>query len=214
MSYSVKMSKLDFYTFNSQFVNYASFVMIIIMFCFIGSSIVGLSITSAWFTALLSTNIFMIQEKNDLDRLYASLSLDLKNIILGRYIFIFANYFIALLFSIIVGIAANTFKNIPISFQEIIKASCLSLLIFILIICVQIPIYFRYGYTKAKVRCLIPYVFVLAVIILPSFTTAFSNIIVTLKQHPAATNAMCLFVSVMVFLVSYKVSVICYRKRK
>lgn len=88
MSYSVKMAKLDFYTFKAQFLNYMALAFMIAMFCFMGSSIITLGITAAWYVALVMTNIIVIQEKNNLERLYASLSLDLKNIIGGRYLFV------------------------------------------------------------------------------------------------------------------------------
>lgn len=214
MSYSIKMAKLDFYTFKSQIGNYAALAFVIAMFCFIGSSIITLSITAAWFVALLMTNIFVTQEKNDLERLYASLSLDLKNIICGRYIFIFANYVAAIAISIIIGVCASLFRNVTVSFMEIVTAACVSILIFSMIIGVQIPIYFRYGYTKAKIRCLIPFVFVLGLVVLPSFMEGFSSIIAVLMQNQAAMNVVCILCSGAIFLVSYRASISCYKKRK
>lgn len=214
MSYSVKMAKLDFYTLKAQFGNYIALILIIAMFCFMGSSIITLSITAAWFTALLMTNIFVKQEKNDLERLYASLSLDLKNIICGRYIFIFANFVAVLIISIIIGVCALFFQNSTVSFMEIITAVCVSLLIFTIIIGVQIPIYFRYGYTKAKIRCLIPYILVLGIVVLPSFTEVFSSIFVVAMKHQSTMNAVCLLLSVVTTLISYRTSINCYKKRK
>lgn len=214
MSYSVKMAKLDFYTLKSQFGNYAALVFAIAMFCFIGSSITILSITAAWFVALLMTNVFVAQEKNNLERLYASLSLDLKNIICGRYIFIFANYIAAIVMSIIIGVCASHLRNVTVSFMEIVTAACVSILIFSMIIGVQIPIYFRYGYTKAKVRCLIPFVLVLGLVVLPSFMEGFSSVIEVLTQNQAAMNVVCLLFSGAIFLVSYRASISCYKKRK
>lgn len=214
MSYSVKMAKLDFYTFKLQLLSYAALAFMIAMFCFMGSSIITLGITVAWFVALVMTNIFVIQEKNNLERLYASLSLDLENIIYGRYLFIFTNYVAALVVSIIIGVCASLFRNVPVSFMEILTACSVSLLIFSMIMGIQIPIYFKYGYTKAKVRGMIPYLFVLGIIILPSFTKVFSSAFAFMMQHQLAMNVICLLMSGIVLFVSHKTAIRCYKKRK
>lgn len=214
MSYSAKMAKLDFYTLKSQLGNYAALAFVFAMFCFIGSSITTLSITASWFVALLMTNIFMTQEKNHLERLYASLSLDLKNIICGRYLFIYANFAVALVFSIIMGVCVSLFRNTAVSFMEIITAVCVSILMFTIVIGVQIPIYFRYGYTKAKIRCLVPYILVFVVVYLLPFTQVFINGFVRLMQVQIAINVACLLLSGGIALISYKTSLMCYQKRK
>ncbi|GAB6107311.1 ABC-2 transporter permease [Fusibacter bizertensis] len=214
MSYSVKMAKLDFYTFKSQFLNYVALAFMIMMFCYMGSSIITLGITVSWFIALVMTNIFVVQEKNNLERLYASLSIDLENIIYGRYLFIFANYVVALAVSISIGVGVSLFRNIPVSFMEILTACSVSLLIFSMIMGIQIPIYFRYGYTKAKVRGMIPYLFVLGIIILPSFTKVFSSAFAFMMQHQLAMNVVCLLMSAIILFVSYKTAISCYKKRK
>jgi len=80
----IKMAKLDFATMKSQFWAYLSLVAIIVLFWTMGSSVVLLCTSGAWFTALMAINIFAIQEKNGLDRLYGSVSVKLKEIVLGH----------------------------------------------------------------------------------------------------------------------------------
>ena len=81
----LKMAKLDFLTMKTQFFSYLSLVVIVLMFGFMKSSVIVLCITSAWFIALQASNIFAIQEKNNLERLYGSVSVELNDIVLGRY---------------------------------------------------------------------------------------------------------------------------------
>ena len=73
MSSSLKMARLDYFTFKSQFVSHAVLVLMIIMFSIMGFSFITLGITVAWFVALLSMNIFAVQEKNEIEQLYISL---------------------------------------------------------------------------------------------------------------------------------------------
>lgn len=57
MSNSLKMARLDYFTFKSQIAAYVSLVLMIILFSVMGSSFVTLNITVSWFVALLSMNI-------------------------------------------------------------------------------------------------------------------------------------------------------------
>ena len=88
----MRMLKLDFFTIKSQIISYLSLVVIILMFECIGSPFFVLCITGAWFVVLISSNIFAIQEKNNMDFLYGSVSIRLNDIIRGRYLFMFLNF--------------------------------------------------------------------------------------------------------------------------
>ena len=96
-----RIAKLDFFIMKSQGISYLSLVAVILMFGLMGSSITVLCITGAWFIALMGTNIFAIQEKNHLDRLYGSVCVSLNEVVLGRYTFVFLNY-LATMFAIII----------------------------------------------------------------------------------------------------------------
>ena len=87
-----RITKLDFFIMKSQAISYFSLVAVILIFGLIGSPITVLCITGAWFIALMATNIFAIQEKNHLDRLYGSVCVSLNEVVLGRYTFVFLNY--------------------------------------------------------------------------------------------------------------------------
>lgn len=85
--------------------------MVILMFEFIGSSVAILCITGAWFVALMSTTVFSAQEKNQLERLYGSVSISLKDIVLGRYVFVFLNYFVSYLLIIVLHLGFAWYRN-------------------------------------------------------------------------------------------------------
>ena len=214
MSNSLKMARLDYFTFKSQIASYAALVVMTIMFSFMGSSFVTLGITVSWFVALLSMNIFVVQEKNELERLYASLPFNLKNIISGRYIFTFVNYALAMIVSIFIGIIVSFLQNRNIDYADIILSICISLFAFTLITGIQIPICFRLGYTKARAWCVIPFVLVTAVCILPSFIDVFSSIIAELLKNQMMFGMISLIISFVIIPVSYHLSVMCYQKRR
>ena len=83
MNGAFRIAKLDFFTMKSQAVLYVIMVLIVSMFSIMDSSIIVSFITGAWFTALMASNIFVIQEKNNLNRLYGFVSVELKDIVFG-----------------------------------------------------------------------------------------------------------------------------------
>lgn len=178
MNYSLKMARLDYFTCKPNIISYFTLIPVTIIFSFMStSSIFIFNFTAAWFIALMSTNIFVVQEKNELERLYASLSLTTQNIVAGRYIYTYATFLLAYIFTTLVGVISIILKHESVNGLDIITSFSLSLFTFTAIIAIQLPLYFRYGYSKAKIYCLIPFVLVMLFVMLPSFIGSLANII-------------------------------------
>lgn len=108
---------------------------------------------------------FVIGEKNNLDILYSTLSLDRKTIISGRYIFVllFALGGIVLSFFsswIMSAILRQEFESV-----SMLTISALMFCAFSFVVGFQYPIYFKFGYTKAKMIALIPMFAMFALIV-------------------------------------------------
>lgn len=214
MNNALRITKLDFFTMKSQAVLYAIMVLIISMFSVMDSSIIVLFITGAWFTALMASNIFFIQEKNNLIRLYGSVSVELKDIVLGRYIFVFSNYALSFVTVIAVSLIASLFRDMFIDISDILLGFSLSWLIFSIITGIQMPLFFKLGYTKAKMWAVIPFLAVMLLVIIPSFITVLSTFIQSVMSNRSMIIAVGLVASCAIQLISYKIAVIAYRKRK
>ena len=66
MNYSLKMARLDYFTCKPNIISYFTLIPVTIIFSFMStSSIFIFNFTAAWFIALMSTNIFVVQEKNE-----------------------------------------------------------------------------------------------------------------------------------------------------
>lgn len=213
MNGAFRIAKLDFFTMKSQAVLYVIMVLIVSMFSIMDSSIIVSFITGAWFTALMASNIFIIQEKNNLNRLYGSVSVELKDIVLGRYIFAFSNYVISLVTVIAVSLIVSLFRDMFIDVSNILLGFSLSLLIFSIITGIQMPLFFKLGYTKAKMWAVVPFLVVMLLVIIPSFITVLSTFIQSVMSNQSMIIAVGIVVSCVVQLISYKIAVIAYRKR-
>ncbi len=209
-----RITRLDFFTMKSQFLAYLSLVAIVLMFEFIGSSFTVLCITGAWFVALMSSNIFAIQEKNGLDRLYGSVSVRLQDIVLGRYIFMFLNYLVSFLAVIVLHFGFVLYRNTAFEALDIMLGFCLSFLVFSAITGIQMPLFFKMGYTKAKVWSLIPFIAVMVLVVIPSFVSALSGVIEFMQSHKGVLILGSILVSCSIQFISYHIAVILYRKRK
>lgn len=207
------MIKLDLFTMKSQSVSYLSLLAIVLLFAFMGSSVIILCITGAWFIALMSVNIFAIQEKNNLDRLYGSVSVSLHDIVLGRYMFLLLNYLLSIMTVIVLHLTISLYHNTEIAASDIFLGVSLSFLVFSAITGIQIPLFFKMGYTKAKTWSLLPFIAVMLLVFIPSFVSAFSGVIAFMQSNTKAFIIGGIVINCIVQLISYRVSVFFYRKR-
>lgn len=210
----LKITKLDFFTIKTQLLSYFSLVAIILMLSFMGSPVAVLCITGAWFIALQASNIFAIQEKNNLERLYGSVSVALKDIVLGRYIFMLLNYFISFFVVVALYIGFELYRNNAINLTDIMLGFGLSFFIFSAITGIQIPLFFKMGYTKAKIMALVPFLIIMLLVVIPSFINILSDLVQSAMENQGMIIAVGIITSCIIQFVSYKVAVIAYRKRR
>ena len=209
-----RMTKLDFFTMKSQALSYLSLVAIVLMFGFMGSPVTVLCITGAWFIALQASGIFAIQEKNNLERLYGSVSVGLTDIVLGRYVFMFLNYLVSFSAAVVLHFGFSLYRNTIVDVSDIMLGFGLSFFIFSAITGIQMPLFFKMGYTKAKMWALFPFLIVMALVVIPSFITALSDFIQSVMANQGAVIACSIAAGCAIEFMSYKLAVIAYRKRK
>ncbi|MGO0884376.1 ABC-2 transporter permease [Clostridioides difficile] len=214
MTDSIKFTKLDIFTMKSYFNMNLVLLAVIMLFSYMGSSTLTLYITCSWFVALMISNIFAIEEKNNLSRLYGTLSIKLKDIVLGRYIFILLNFVLTVFLITILSIILLFFKSKSIDIQEIILGISTSFLAFSAIVGVQIPIFFKMGYLKARFWSLIPYIIVLTLVLMTSFINKISFVIDFIMDNQVIFSILVLVSSFIILVVSYKISFLLYKSRR
>jgi hypothetical protein len=105
---------------------------------------------------------FAVGEKNNMDALYVTISVNRKTVVLGRYLFTFLLNICAIVFSLVFaafGVVGAQFANV---FQDSDGGDSLALILalsglLILTQTVQLPIFFKLGYTKAKFVSIVPF---------------------------------------------------------
>jgi hypothetical protein len=162
---------------------------------------------------------FAVGEKNGIDALYPTLSIKRGTVVLGRYLF-------ALFFDLFAGVLAYIYSFVALTILrkgfnalEGLTVTIVLFIVFSIIQAIQLPLYFKLGYSKAKLMSYLPFmVFPLVVLIANNFLGNIfaSQITAFLEWMAMNTFAVILFIIVIwlgIMVVSYRTSLLFYNKR-
>ncbi|MDR1704458.1 MAG: ABC-2 transporter permease [Clostridiales bacterium] len=108
------------------------------------------------FTTVFVTTAFFVSEKNNIYGLYATLSISRPTVIRGRYLFALIADVCGSLFAFLLSFVIITVRGKPFDFAENLTLLGGAAAVFTLVQAVQMPIFFKLGYTKAKLLAYIP----------------------------------------------------------
>ena len=215
--------KLDFITIK-QNLSTRNLIVMAIVFTVVtlssaGSGMAGLSIFIVY-ASLFATFPFAIGEKCDIDNLYVSLSLKRETVVLGRYLFV-------IFFDVIAGIVAFAYAYIMytiLSFEFDMREALIVILV-MLIICsiiqtIQVPIFFRLGYSKAKLYAFLPFAGLIAfsalsasVFVKTNFVERNAHLLAWVANNQFIAGLIGLLIWLGIMMISYRVAVMLYKKR-
>lgn len=138
----------------------------------------------------------------------------LNEVVLGRYTFVFLNYFTSMVVIIILYLGFVLCRKATFDVPDIMLGLGLSFLVFSTITGIQMPLFFKMGYTKAKLWSVIPFAVVMLLVVLPSFVSALSGILDFAQSHKELFAFACILTSCIIQFVSYHIAVIFYRKQR
>ncbi len=213
MTGSLKMAKLDFFTMKSQLVGYLTLVLFVLMSGYMGSSMTLLGINIAWFIALMSSNIFMIQEKNNLNRLYGSVSISLKDMVLGRYIFMISSHIASFILAVIMYFGLILSQNKTLDLADVFLGFSMSFLVFSAITGMQVPLFFRMGYIKARGWFMLIFSALIVLALLPFFIPRLFEAVRPMLSNQSLLGVFGILAGCFIQYVSYRISIVAYRKR-
>lgn len=173
------------------------------------------------FAGLYVSYPFAVGEKNGIDALYTTLSIQRSTVVVGRYLF-------ALIINICAGILAYTFTylvsmmlNKDFNFLESFVTTLALFSIFSIIQAIQIPIYFKLGYAKAKFFAYLPFVGLpLIVIILTNYLKEkisleqMNDAFVWIETNTFTAILIGVMIWLVIMLISLEVSLSSYNKRE
>jgi hypothetical protein len=135
-------------------------------------SLKSTSILETYFMVALLLMIsypFTIGEKNGLDILYGTLPLARRTVVLGRYLFVLALEIVLATSGLLCSWLLSQLVGSAWFISEKMAIVCVSSCVLGIIAAFQYPVYFKFGYTKARLVAQMPLLLVsLAVIRLPT----------------------------------------------
>jgi hypothetical protein len=163
---------------------------------------------------------FALSEKSNMDALYATLSVNRKTVVLGRYIFALLLNVCAILLSAGMGtvgqFALNAYRGTT-GTGDAFAAFFVLFALFLLIQAIQLPIFFKIGYTKAKFLSIIPFIAIMvgyiSVLKLPSDNGRLSGFLTSILESGFIIPIIAVTLLIVVF-ISYRLSLAFYRKRE
>lgn len=165
---------------------------------------------------------FAVGEKSNMDVLYATLSINRKTVVAGRYLFAFSLNLCAVLMSMVlaaVGIIISGNFGLIMGTGEILLAGLLLAAVFIVIQALQLPFFFKMGYTKAKFFSLVPFVALMSGYLAFMSASKDNGFVSRIEEalERLTGGALIALVVPALFLVcycSYRLSLLFYKKRE
>ena len=140
---------------------------------------------------LIMSYPFTIGEKNALDTLYGTLSLNKRTVVIGRYFFVLILTVVFFALTFVSSTALNRIFKIDFDVVENLAMLCVLSGVFLIIAALQYPVYFKYGYTRARFLTLLPlFIIFLPIIQLPALARRFGwnfsweNIVTGIAGNP------------------------------
>lgn len=210
----LKMTKLDFFTLkDSSTVVFLLSPFAILLVLFNGVSSMLLYFGSLWLVICVCIYISFSQERNCLKRLYSSLPLLPKNIVAGRYLFIFLcfAFYTTTTFSLHSGF--NFLSHAPINLEETLLNIVLSFLLFSISVGILLPLCFKMGSSKGKFIAIFAFYAILVAMSFLKSTTLFTSVLTYLLAKEGLLITCSIIGGGFLYYLSYSISVAIYRKK-
>lgn len=165
MNKAIKCSSLDFLTIRPYALkNMAIMAAMIVLISIMNKDTMFPLMMCGMYGIILLSYPFVIGEKNNMDNFYGTLSINRGTIVRGRYIFCILFGIINVVMGVILCLGVNAVFSLNTSIGEILFAASIVFSIYIIMAAIQMPMYFKLGYSKAKFYAMIP-IFVIPMVI-------------------------------------------------
>ena len=219
MTQALKMTRLDFFTMKPIIKSYLIMLVIPVGMAFMDSSAMLAGMTCAWVMALTASSIFSLEEKNDLSRLYGTLSIKPTHIVAGRYLFVLFALVVVMAIVMPLSAVVSTFAHgadyLPDYLESLLPGIVFGITAFSITVGMQFPFFFAMGYTAARYWSLLPFLAMMLLVFVPGLIGGPEGGIADwFLQNPGLLMPLGLAASAVVLAGSVAVSLGLYRARR
>ena len=170
--------------------------------------------TVQMFAVLFSGYPFMVGEESGIDPLYKLFSISSKDVVKGRYLLATVSVVIMLVVGVVMAMLIGlAYPMEDLFYSLLLAAPCIGL-ISLIIIFIEYPIYFKYGYKKGKTLTAVPMLLLaIGTVCSTYFNESLKSILQFLVMNPFMAMGIICSIFLIIVFISLKISHKLYAKR-
>ena len=170
--------------------------------------------TVQMFAILFSGYPFMVGEESGIDPLYKLFSISSRDVVKGRYLLATVSVIIMLVVGVVMAMLIGLAYPMEDLFNSLLLAAPCIGMISLIIIFIEYPIYFKYGYKKGKTLTAVPMLLlVIGTVCSTYFHESLKSILQFLVMNPFVAMGIICIIFFVIVVISLKLSHQLYANR-
>lgn len=210
-----KIVKLDYISIKPYFTlkNLIIMIFLYLVYFFVTSNPLTANSAILIFSIVYSSYPFLIGEEAGIDSLYRIFGIKSEKVVLGRYVFALVLFIFALLISIVFSTIFSFFVETA-DIREFLATSLAYLLVYLVFISLKYPLYFKFGYKKAKSISALTFALIgLLYFLVMALKDSLSDLFIFMENNIFMTLLISLILVLVIFIISIKSSQKFYKNR-
>ena len=210
-----KIVNLDYISIKPYFTlkNLIIMIFLYLVYFFVTSNPLTANSAILIFSIVYSSYPFLIGEEAGIDSLYRIFGIKSEKVVLGRYVFALVLFIFALLISMVFSIIFSFFVETA-DIREFLATSLAYLLVYLVFISFKYPLYFKFGYKKAKSISALTFAFIgLLSFLVMAFKDSLNDLFVFMGNNIFITLLISLVIVLVIVFISINLSQKFYKNR-
>ncbi|MDU5417472.1 ABC-2 transporter permease [Peptoniphilus harei] len=210
-----KIVNLDYISIKPYFTlkNLIIMIFLYLVYFFVTSNPLTANSAILIFSIVYSSYPFLIGEEAGIDSLYRIFGIRSEKVVLGRYVFALLLFIFALLISIVFSIIFTFFVETA-DIREFLATSLAYLLVYLIFISLKYPLYFKFGYKKAKSISALTFALIgLLSFLVMALKDSLNDLFIFMENNIFMTLIISLLLVLLIVFMSIKVSQKLYKNR-
>lgn len=210
-----KIVNLDYISIKPYFTlkNLIIMIFLYLVYFFVTSNPLTANSAILIFSIVYSSYPFLIGEEAGIDSLYRIFGIKSEKVVLGRYVFALILFIFALLISIVFSMIFSFFVETA-DIREFLATSLAYLLVYLVFISLKYPLYFKFGYKKAKSISALTFALIgLLSFLVMALKDSLNDLFILMENNIFMTLLISLILVLVIVFISIKSSQKFYKNR-
>ncbi|WP_062551741.1 ABC-2 transporter permease [Peptoniphilus phoceensis] len=210
-----KIVNLDYISIKPYFTlkNLIIMTFLYLVYFFITSNPMTANSAILIFSIVYSSYPFLIGEEAGIDSLYRIFGIKSEKVVIGRYAFALVLFIFAFLISIVFSTIFSFFVETA-DIREFLATSFAYLLVYLVFISLKYPLYFKFGYKKAKSISALTFALIgILAFLVMTFKDSLNNFFIFMENNIFMTLLISLVLVLIITFISINLSQKFYKRR-